>query len=68
LNFTRHTTPLTGKQRIGVVPWNNPIFCADLLVRPGDLVVADDIGVVRVPQDLVEQVLKYCKEKEVKEE
>jgi 4-hydroxy-4-methyl-2-oxoglutarate aldolase len=42
--------------RIRAVSDNRPIACAGVAVDPGDLVVADDDGVVVVPQDIAEEV------------
>jgi 4-hydroxy-4-methyl-2-oxoglutarate aldolase len=41
-----------------------PILCAGVHVRPGDVVVADDDGVVVVPRDAAAEVLAASKERE----
>jgi regulator of RNase E activity RraA len=41
-----------------------PIQCGGVLVRPGDVLVGDDAGVVVVPQSLVEKVLAFCVERD----
>jgi regulator of RNase E activity RraA len=41
-----------------------PIQCGGALVRPGDVVVGDEAGVVVVPQSMVEKVLTFCGERE----
>lgn len=39
-----------------------PIHCGGVLVRPGDVVVADGDGVVVVPIEIAEDVAKYARE------
>jgi regulator of RNase E activity RraA len=34
-----------------------PVFCGDLLVRPGDFVIGDENGVVVVPKERLEEVI-----------
>lgn len=49
-------------QRLEPIEINVPITCAGVLVNPGDIVLADEIGVVVVPQEEAADVLKRAQE------
>lgn len=49
--FTRHMTPLTGRTRLAITGINEPIACAGVRVRAGDIIVADGSGVVCIPAE-----------------
>ncbi|MDQ0219495.1 RraA family protein [Peribacillus cavernae] len=51
-------TPITGKYRVEAMEINGPISIAGVRVNPGDLIIADDSGVVVVPFEKVEEVLE----------
>ncbi len=70
--WSKGTTPITGKCRMQAVEINGPVTLHDVLVEPGDLIVADDSGVCAIPADRAEYVLEKCrsivKEEEVMRE
>ena len=48
--FARGVVPVAGV-KAAIAPLNEPIRCGGVLVRPGDIVVADDDGVLVVPAE-----------------
>ena len=55
--FARHITPCVGSNRT-VGSTGDPIVCGGVIVRTGDLIIADDDGVVVVPEERIEEVLQ----------
>jgi 4-hydroxy-4-methyl-2-oxoglutarate aldolase len=50
-------SPITGKWRVRTVAINRPVSIAGITVNPGDLVVADEVGVCFVPFERAAEVL-----------
>ena len=66
--WSRGVTPITGKFRFEALEVNGPVVCAGVSVHPGDLVVADDTGVVIIPQKAIGEVIRRAIEASKKEE
>ncbi len=60
--FTRSRFMVTGKDRVELDGINVPVSVSDVQVRPGDIVVGDDTGVVVVPYDRAEEVWQAASE------
>ena len=59
-------SPYSG--RMEPIEVNVPITCGGVLVNPGDIVLADEIGVVVVPQKEAGEVLERAREQAAQEE
>lgn len=55
--WSRSVTPRTGKRRLELVEFNGVVDIGGVQVRPGDIVLADNDGVIFVPLDIAETVL-----------
>jgi regulator of RNase E activity RraA len=60
--YTRGHIMVTGKDRVELDGINIPVAVSDVQVRPNDIVCCDDTGVVIVPHDRAEEILKVAKE------
>jgi regulator of RNase E activity RraA len=60
--FARSVVPSSSVGRDATVDRNVPVQCAGVEVRPGDIVVAGEDGVVAVPSDRALEVLKRANE------
>ena len=65
--WSRGITPQTGKFRLEAIEINGPVVCAGVQVHPGDLIVADDTGIVVVPVERAEEVLSRALQMEQRE-
>ena len=66
--FAGGRTPRGGADEIDPFEANVTIQCGGVAVRPGDLVMADDDGVVIVPECIIEEVINWVEEHEEVEE
>jgi 4-hydroxy-4-methyl-2-oxoglutarate aldolase len=60
--------PLDSKGRGIVTDYNIPVECGEVLVNPGDLMIADEDGVVAVPRQAVDEVIRLAVEKVARED
>jgi len=59
--YLRHVTRGIRPGRNEIESVNRPIECGGVLVRPGDVIVADGDGVVVVPRERAKEVADYAK-------
>ncbi len=60
--YARSSSPRTAIGHYATVARNVAVECAGITVRPGDIIVADEDGVVVVPQERAAEVLKKAQE------
>lgn len=58
--WSSSVSPMTGKWRIQTVGVNVPVNICGIIVHPGDLVLADEVGVCFVPHACVAEVLEVA--------
>lgn len=66
--FARSITPATGVRRQTSLSRNAPVMCGGILVYPGDYIVADRDGVVRIPAGQIGAVIRRAEEIEETEQ
>ena len=64
--FSKHMVPTPGKTRIKVLSIGEPIVCANVKVRTGDIILADGTGVLCIPFEhlntVIENAESYAKD------
>ena len=63
----RHVSPRSGKMRVRVEGVNVPVTAGGVQVQPGDCMVADETGIVRIPAAQLRQVLERAEELEARD-
>jgi regulator of RNase E activity RraA len=56
--WSRSVSPITGKWRIETVAINRPVSICGVTVNPGDLVLADEVGICFIPNKHADEVLE----------
>ncbi len=65
--WSRGVTPVSGKHRLQAVEINGVVGLADVTVRPGDVIVADDTGVCVISAEHADAVTRAALEAEAAE-
>ena len=65
--FSRSRRPIDFRARLRIVDIDEPIVLGGVEIRPGDLIMADDDGVVVVPRDREDAVLTLARERAARE-
>lgn len=60
--FTKGCYMVTGKDRVEVDAVNVPVAVSGVQVKPGDIILGDDSGVIVIPQERAADVLKAAQE------
>ena len=58
--YARHVLPLSGKRRIKVESVNVPISIENVKIKPRDIIVGDETGIVVIPAEMSNQVLEQA--------
>jgi regulator of RNase E activity RraA len=66
--YAANPTPKAGPSDMLFYDWDLPIQCGGALVRPGDVLVGDEAGVVVIPAAMAEEAAGYAEEHEEAEE
>lgn len=61
--YGRGTSPLDCAGRLEVIGYGEPITCGDAVVRNGDYILGDAMGVTVIPHEAIEEVLTRAEEK-----
>ncbi|MDO5115222.1 MAG: RraA family protein [Synergistaceae bacterium] len=60
--FTKGTYMVTGKDRVQVDQVNVPVAVSGIQIKPGDIILGDDTGVIAIPLEAAEKVLEVSLE------
>ena len=56
--WSRSVSPITGKWRVQTIAVNKPVSICGVTVNPGDVVLADEVGVCFIPRQRAGEVLQ----------
>jgi regulator of RNase E activity RraA len=59
--FSRHVVPLSGKTRVKVIEMNTTVKIDGMAVNPGDIIVGDGTGIVRIPLERAAEVAQLAR-------
>jgi regulator of RNase E activity RraA len=60
LTFCRGVAPITSRSSGTSGEINTTIHCAGVAVSPGDIILADDNGIIVFPPDRVDEIIRRC--------
>jgi regulator of RNase E activity RraA len=60
--YARSVVPSSTVSRFAGMAKDVPVQCGGVTIRPGDWIIADEDGVVRVPRERAQEVLKRSQE------
>lgn len=66
--YSRGRYMRTGKDRVEVAAVQEPVDISGIKIHPGDLIVGDDDGIVVIPSDIEEEVLRVAVEIDERED
>ncbi len=70
--WSRSVSPITGKWRVETVAVNKPVTICGITVNPGDLVLADEVGVCFIPReraaDVLQMAQRYAANEKIRED
>lgn len=59
--YSRHVVPLSGKTRVKVIEINTTVKIDGIAVNPGDILVGDATGIVRIPLERAAEVARMSR-------
>ena len=66
--YTKGKYMVTGKERVEVDGVNVPVSISGVQVRPGDIILGDDSGALRIPKEKAAEVLEVARKIEATEQ
>ena len=59
--YTKGKYMVTGKERVQVDAVNCPVAISGVQVRPGDIILGDESGVICIPREKAEEILEIAR-------